>query len=776
MPNSTPPPGTQGAPQELSFAYPFRKKDGKEFTDEHEFHALLARESSGFFPVSIGGMWHGGIHISAGGAGAALDLDHGVRGIARGEVVAYRADRSYPVSEVPAHADKPAVSAPYSTGFALVRHTMEYPAGNKLTFFSLYMHLQGLAEYQQQPALPRPPYWSRAYMVTGHATDRPKGHAHATQAPADQVGLNVRTVPKDGPVLGILACGSRVLISEMQGQWGRIAELEAGARFHPIQAGGYVDPRAVKGWIYLGKERGQPVVEQVLSESRFDQVVVLPKPFPVNAGDLIGHLGPYELVGRASTGNRMVHIEVLCDAQVGPYIAQSRDYLDREVLAADYTILRIDQHVKLYRAMDNEGADAPQTGVIQVYPVAALAAGPKEDQAQESVVGRDGVKRRWWKIDSADARHAPITGWVREGCFPGGKVTIESPHQWVDFEIHEGAHDPLHTMFVTPKAYLDYWLDANEPAVPALAKLNPLATQIYRAIIKTGNGARAADDLRHAWRDRWYQLRLSRLIVKHESEWANPGKWRELYDWIEQRTEHDPGHNEELRRIAKLVWWDQVAGNVAGFPSSPDVFHIHPLGLVGNFFKMMDALFLSDQGLWFIFRREAQAGVSNHLHWPGGASGVTLGPGYDMKARLAADVAADMRSIGLTEDAVSKISLAAGKVGIDASAFAAGNRAVANLNNDQEMGLLRHVVQHYEQLVRNRLKVSQRQNEFDALVSFAYNPGGQLNKVINLINEHKVDEAMHAIESVVTSGGVQMRGLVERRNLEVRLYKDGEYK
>ncbi|MFM0323895.1 glycoside hydrolase family 19 protein, partial [Caballeronia glebae] len=41
-------------------------------------------------------------------------------------------------------------------------------------------------------------------------------------------------------------------------------------------------------------------------------------------------------------------------------------------------------------------------------------------------------------------------------------------------------------------------------------------------------------------------------------------------------------YEEEQKRIEKLVWWDEVKAKVAGFPG-PDVFHLHPIGLVGNF-------------------------------------------------------------------------------------------------------------------------------------------------------------------------------------------------
>ena len=151
--------------KQLGYAHPFCKKaqgNGApaNFTDEHEFHKLLKKEPSGSYAASGNGLWHGGFHISAAGAGSALDLKHGVRCMADGEVVAWRVNRKYLVSELPAHGDRPAIQASYSTGFALVRHSMEFPKDNKLTFFSLYMHLQDLASYERDLTLPRPPYWS----------------------------------------------------------------------------------------------------------------------------------------------------------------------------------------------------------------------------------------------------------------------------------------------------------------------------------------------------------------------------------------------------------------------------------------------------------------------------------------------------------------------------------------------------------------------------------------------------------------------------------------
>ena len=57
---------------------------------------------------------------------------------------------------------------------------------------------------------------------------------------------------------------------------------------------------------------------------------------------------------------------------------------------------------------------------------------------------------------------------------------------------------------------------------------------------------------------------------------------------------------------------------------------------------------LSESGRQFVFRHEAGNGrVTAHLHHPPGDSGVTIGPGYDMKERTPEAIAADLRRINV---------------------------------------------------------------------------------------------------------------------------------
>ncbi|CAG4895277.1 glycoside hydrolase family protein [Paraburkholderia gardini] len=798
MANTTPTPAPASPPlKQLGFAFPFRKKGQRnagssaDFTDEHDFHKVLKQEPSGSYSVSGKGMWHGGIHVTEAGSGGSLDLKFGVRCLADGEVVAWRINRAYPVSDMPAQNDQPAISAPYSTGFALVRHSMEFPRGTTLKFFSLYMHLQDLAGYESdtsQPKQQKPAYWSTQFKVTEFAQDKPHAGPNGQVAPTEQQGIRIRATKPHGTILGILPQGAQVSIGQRDGDWGRLKDTH-GAQLIAPTAGGLVAANAGSGWIFLGKENGGSVVEEVMPDSSIDCVVVPPVPFPVKAGDLIGHLGRYDSLSQ-QTSNRMVHIEVFCDDSVKSFMEQGAAWVNANGahpdrwqqlgLPGDPTILRVDKNTTLYRPAGQPG-QYPQpgqgvkpTGVIQVAAFAELAK-QSGNPLTETTVDADGKKRCWWHVDSADVQGNAIDGWVREQNFAGGRVTREFAQTWVDFQPPlDDAHDPAHTMFATAQAFVDYASGADVPEPAALGKLSPLMASIYRALYPTGDGSRAADDLCAAAEDPWTALRMSRLIIKHESEWANPDKWKQLIVEIEKQTGPQAQHEAEQKRIEKLVWWDDVKAGLTDLPAS-DVFHIHPIGLVGNFYRNANAHAISDNGLWFIFAHEAQANVTNHLHWPHGASGVTLGAGYDMKGRTPSEISTDMNSIGLPDATAQAVSHASGLQGSAASTFATTNHNLVNLTDNQQVQLLRNTIGHYENMVRNSIKVQISQNEFDALVSFAYNPAGRWQSVTNFVNNGQIECAMSKIREGNTSGGVVMSGLTNRRSDEVNLYKNNRY-
>jgi hypothetical protein len=475
-----------------------------------------------------------------------------------------------------------------------VRHTIEFPKDTKLAFFSLYMHLQDLAGYEGDRTLHKPGYWSPDFKVTGFAKDKPRASV-GQMAPAQQAGLRVRASHPHGAPLCILPQGTQISLSKREGDWGKIRGTH-GAQLIPPKTGGYVAPSAATdGWVFLGNENGGRVVEEMMPESSLDRVVLPSTPIPIKAGELIGHLGRYDSLGQ-QTSNRMVHIEVFCGDDIKSFIDDGRTWISANGanasawkqlgLPADPTILRIDRKTTLYKAVNQPGQNAPETDVILVAALAELAK-HRENQYTETTAGSDGMKLRWWKVDCADALRHDITGWVREQNFAGGRVTREFPQKWVDFATFDNPHDQTHTIFADAKAFVDYSMGADVSERGALGKLSPLMGKVYRELYPTGDQRRAADELCAAAGDPWKALRMSRLIIKHESEWANAAKWKRFVKEIENRTGSKVEHAAEQKRIEKLVWWDEVRAKVQDLPA-PTLFHINPIGLIGNFINPND--------------------------------------------------------------------------------------------------------------------------------------------------------------------------------------------
>lgn len=582
----------------LDFAFPFRKAPpsvgnvSEPFRDPHEFLRLLRKEPDGAYAVSKQALWHGGIHISDGGAGASLDLRHGVRCMADGEVVAWRVNQRYPKAEVPPGPGHSPFTAQYSTGFALVRHRMEFPKDCTLTFYSLYMHLQDLAGYEADKSLRRPAYWTTWFKVGQKANDQQHRHVGQTAATAPQVGLRVRATKAGETVLGILPRGAHFSLLQRDGDWGQIDEVHELAITAPA-IGGYVAPDAAhKGWIYLGRDGGRAIVEPFMPASTVDQVVVPSKPFPIRAGGLIGHLGRKDSIAERTTA-RAVHLEMFCDDSVRAFIETGRRWIREHAakatawqqlgLRAEPTILRIDRQTALFTAPEHKGRNPPVSDVVQVYAIEELAR-RQAKPCVEKQAGCDGKSLRWWKVDSADVRRRDISGWVREENFPGGRISREFPQKWVDFVLLQAQHDRTHTIFATLREYLDYRTGADAPAAAAMDKLSPLMRELYRGLYVTGDGAHAASQLCRASEDPWAAAIASRLIVQHESEWANPGKWSALIVEIQKKGGDAVALEAEHKMIQALTWWEKVSARLPAL-SAPEVFHLHPIGVIGNFIR-----------------------------------------------------------------------------------------------------------------------------------------------------------------------------------------------
>lgn len=84
---------------------------------------------------------------------------------------------------------------------------------------------------------------------------------------------------------------------------------------------------------------------------------------------------------------------------------------------------------------------------------------------------------------------------------------------------------------------------------------------------------------------------------------------------------------------------------------------------------------------------------------------------------------------------------------------------------------LREDLVEFEKIVLSKLKVSVKQQQFDALVSHTYNTGGS-DTLFRLVNNKSPNpDIKYWFENkYITGGGKKLKGLVERRKAEAKLY------
>lgn len=127
------PDGSAPATTTPAWAYPFDGAEAKTVVDSGLYIGVpdkqlgsLGRATSGFYPIGVNSLWHGGIHFDA-ETNSMLLQKAGVRCIHDGEVVAYLIDKRYPESEFPPGGRKSA----YSRGLTLVKHSLKIPEAAK---------------------------------------------------------------------------------------------------------------------------------------------------------------------------------------------------------------------------------------------------------------------------------------------------------------------------------------------------------------------------------------------------------------------------------------------------------------------------------------------------------------------------------------------------------------------------------------------------------------------------------------------------------------------
>jgi predicted chitinase len=618
----------------------------------------LANAQAGYYPLGRNGMWHGGVHFDSGTTGT--DALSQVHCLADGEVVAYRVPGHTPLSTFYPEAGG-TLKAPFATGFVLVRHHLQAPkmdgsgeAPPGLTFYSLYMHLEDWARYEAAPKVPRPSFWpyNPVLRVKPDAPDRMPGHP-------EQRGANVRHKDREGQVIDFLPVGAPVTISgngnfrKLENSHGpaflRTADgsLQGYVKLNSLErlpSGEYcvvtdelsVYPEPSSEEKPLGKllkgasvtlsgegefrklERvAQYVYFNSLQSERkpriFDDVVVLDQPAPIKAGELIGHLGPYQECDETAPQQKL-HLEVFSDDDVEAFFAASRVWAQRLPdkhktwlkLAKGTPVSAHQDHISA-RLLPIWSRDNPGSDADLLVPKSLLDGLPPERKIRVPT-GASGKTYNWYRLEGLlyDAAGKPLDGWVREEV---GVTPWVSPWSWDGYDV-------LYN-YALPQLSLSYLFsvtgvlgEESKERLRARAEKwdkGRLQTRLYEIIDRDRNGKMTADELQAALRVPALAQSLAQLVILSESEWLyRQSKWDAL-DEVLGHTNSAPILNwvAEKQRMKQLSWWGEVAGKV-GLSKEGMVFHFHPVRLFGGFlsdnYKITVSLVekvTGKTGLWF---------------------------------------------------------------------------------------------------------------------------------------------------------------------------------
>ncbi|WP_052960578.1 glycoside hydrolase family 19 protein [Pseudomonas fluorescens] len=603
----------------------------------------LAKAGGGYYPIGRSGLFHGGIHFDGGTAGT-LDQSS-VRCLADGEVVAYRIDTHAPTTRY--FIGEMTINKPFSRNFVLVRHRLQPPkiTGStdippSLTFYSLYMHLQDWAKYEQNDAIERPGFWpaSPTLRVPQNAKDIRPGSL-------EQRGLNVRHQPSQGKIIDFLPRGAPVTVSgtgayrKLENRLGpdvlitddgALAGYIAAKLLRPLGDNEYritssepaVNVRAepsVTSDVHLKLPTGSVVtvsgegdfrkLERVhlyvhfaslqgeLAPLATDRIVVLDQPVPIQAGALIGHFGEYQSMG-ADRPEEKLHLEVFTGDDVDLFFDASRDWAKR-LPAKECTWMKLvkgtpvvphEEWVTAARLQASSDA-SPRSAADLLVPKSLLDGLPAERKIHVPATEYRKA-RNWYRLDGLlhGADHNLLDGWV---CEEVDATPWLSPWSWEGYEVIFDYSTPRQEMASFFSAVGRFNEEQRERFRPLAEKNNqgPMKNRLYDIIDRNGDGKITADELQAALRLPALAQAISQMVLRKESEWFHQTQKWDALDELLGHSGSTPHWNweAEKQRIEQISWWGEVAEKV-GLPAWGRPYHFHPVGLAGYFMSTNEIL------------------------------------------------------------------------------------------------------------------------------------------------------------------------------------------
>ncbi|CAD5197957.1 hypothetical protein [Pseudomonas sp. FEN] len=389
------------------------------------------------------------------------------------------------------------------------------------------------------------------------------------------------------------------------------------------------------------------------------QVILLDTPHAIKAGALIGHPGAFS-TPRHPNGDDLLHLEIFSCDDVPAFIEKSRAHAvqlpasERGLVSISNIASALAPHTAQINA-----ANPPRMAMRSlrtlpglILPRVVLDNLPSDQRIRDTFAppGLKPYTQNWWHLKKrmADASGQRVSGWLGESAL---FFDDYSPWDWAGFDClrETSCHGEQLACHFQALELLSKAQQADYDLLVHKANNGPIRTRL-RQIIQGNADSIAVSPLltpariRTALDNPHHAQAISQLIVHYESEWFwNPAKWNEL-DHLLRHGDSRPNERweEEKKRIRKLSWWAELAGK-HGINPDGKAWHFHPIGLLANFVAIEDE---NDLKWLKVERGQLTFDVegndiddpahplhiyfSRKVHWPGGASGITIGRGYDL--------------------------------------------------------------------------------------------------------------------------------------------------
>ena len=718
-----------------------------------------------------------------------------------------------------------------------------------LTFYSLYMHLQDGAIYVKDPIVARPGFWPQSPTLRVKQTvndirseqpnqpglnvrhmDCKQGKVidllpRGTAVTVSGTGHYRKLENRPGPTRLINADGSLAGYIHTS-----ILKLIAGNQYRIVSSSELVNVRAEpKNPCPILLELPTGTVVTVSGEGEFrklervhqyvyfdslagaqeplatDQIVVLDQPVPIKAGDLIGHLGRYQNC-KADQPEHKLHLEVFTGDELDLFFAASRAWAKR-LPDRDKTWLKLAKGTPVVAHQDNAtaallkvmSADSPLSAADLMVPKSLLERLPAKDKI---VVPATPVHRarNWYRLEGLlhDANNNLLDGWV---CEEVGVTPWLSPWSWEGYDIIFDYGLPKHAMASFLSAGNRFSETQRERFRPWAEKDNkgPMKSRLYQIIDPDRQNKMTAEELRPALRLPAHAQAISQLILRKESEWFhNEKKWDAL-DELLGHSGSTPHLNwlAEKQRIKEMSWWSEVAEKV-GLPSWGRPYHLHPIGLAVRFnteclkecivetYKLegkAGSLIVSKESFEFILEKE---GYAKFPYVPAGASGVTIGYGYDLGQQNAGQVRHDLDQLYSASDVEALIG-AVGRQG-DQARSVLSTISHISISKEDSIALAVRMKKRYAQLVMDAYPgvMNLHPHCQGALLSLVVNRGNsfirpnidvrlemkQINDDLLGMHPENIPSRLRSMKRL-WEGKAGLGGLITRREDEAKLFERG---